>query len=347
QNSEKNQLFHPEVFVSYKKIKKNIISAGIDYRYMQFTRTAVAEYNQFAWGAFLQNETDLDQITIYSAVRLDNTENNEPVLSPKLTILYSPFSKIRIRAGVSRGYHAPTIQELYEEGYGHSGRAYRFGNPDLEAEYSFNSNLSIEYVPTSNLQVFAYAYKSNITNMITPVYSGIWAENPDTSTVIDKWVRTNVHKAEIWGMELAVRYKPLEKLKIEIGYNYSDNQNSSTGTPLPYYPGQSLFAKVNYGIKISNKISATSFVSLRSVKDRAAWNWKPASGESFDNSNGLITELADYQMLNAGIKVVINSKTEFYLKASNLLSQNIEKLDDALMVIVGEPVYSYGLILNF
>ena len=347
QSGEKNELTHPEIYLSYSKIKNNVITGGADFRYMNFRRTGVLEQNQQSFGFFLQDEMDLNKFSLYAALRYDQVEDIEPVISPKLAVLYQPLDFLRLRASVSRGFRAPTVQYLYEEGYGHGGRAYRFGNPELEPEYSLTSTMSVEMMIKQNFQVFLHGYYNMITDLITPVYSGIWEENPDTSKVIDKWVRTNIHEATILGGEIAFRWKIYTNFLLEGGYTFTDNENTSTGKPLPYYPGQSYFSKLVYKYKLMDKLSGSLFLSLRGTKDRSAWNWKPAGDADYDNEEGLITDLSDYEMLNAGIKFSYKEKTDFFLNVSNMLGQDIERLDDAYTVIDGEPVFTGGCVIRF
>jgi outer membrane receptor for ferrienterochelin and colicin len=183
--------------------------------------------------------------------------------------------------------------------------------------------------------------------MITPVYSGIWEENPDTTSVIDKWVRTNIHKAKIYGIESTLRFKLNKQLLLEAGYNYAYNENSSTGGQLPYYPGESLFSKIVYNYKLSSKLDGLLFVSLRATKGRSAWSWKPASGTDFDNPDGLIIELNDYQLLNAGIKFIYNKQLNVFVNVGNILGQDIQRLDDSLTEIDGEPTWRVGCNIKF
>ncbi len=82
--------------------------------------------------------------------------------------------RTRVRASIGRGYRAPTLQDLYEEGYGHGGTAYRFGNPDLDPEFSTTYTLGLETEPTDVWQFLAYGFCSDLDDMIVPVYEGAW-----------------------------------------------------------------------------------------------------------------------------------------------------------------------------
>lgn len=346
QSSEINNLLNPEVFARWTPHERNTITAGIDYKLNKFSRSAVSEHTQETIGIFAQDEIDFNRLSLLLALRIDKVEKIDPVITPQIAIRYDLNNKIRLRASAGRGFHAPSVQELYEEGYGHGGRAYRFGNPDLQPEYSFTATGSFEYEPTDKLQFLIHGYYNTISNMISPVYSGIWEENPDTTTVIDKWIRTNIHEARIFGIETTMRYHILNKLMMEAGYNYTDNKNVSTGKQLPYYPGESFFAKVIYSYNISKSLSVSSHASLRATKNRSSWNWKPASGAETDSADGLITELRNYQLLNAGIKLTYRGKTDFYLNFGNLLAQDIQKLDDLLTETKGQVTWKFGCIIR-
>ncbi|MFH2142082.1 MAG: hypothetical protein ABIJ97_06655, partial [Bacteroidota bacterium] len=180
----------------------------------------------------------------------------------------------------------------------------------------------------------------------TPVYGGIWEENPDTSTVIDKWVRTNIHEAVIYGVESTVRYNFMNRFIIEGGYNYTYNENTSTGSQLPYFPGESIFSKLIYNCQFSDEFTGSVFISFLTSKNRSAWNWKPASDASYDDESGLITELGDYEMINAGVNFSYYN-IRFFVKAENILGQDIEYLDDAYTQIEGEPIYKAGVTIRF
>jgi len=346
QSGENNSVINPEFYINYDKFENNIITAGGDFRHNKFARSSVLEKTQDAFGIFLQDEYENDRFSLLLALRFDKVENIKPVITPKIAGMYRIHDKLRIRVSFGRGFHAPTVQELYEEGYGHGGRAYRFGNPDLDPEYSVTSTFSVEYDPVKNVHLLIHGYYNTITNMITPVYSGIWGENPDTSSVIDKWVRTNIHEAEIYGVEATVRYQLFDKFLAEGGYNYSENKNKSTGGQLPYYPGESFFSKIVYKYKLFAELYSSCFVSLRATKNRSAWNWKPAAGTDFNNAEGLVTKLNDYRLLNAGMKFHFRDKFNICLNVGNILGQNIQKLDDLLTEIDGEPVWKIGCLIN-
>ena len=276
------------------------------------------------------------------AVRLDKTGALPWVVSPKISMVYYPVKIVGIRASLSKGFHAPGVQEKYEIAYGHGGTALRFGNPDLKPEYSITANAGLELYPAEGLQIVINGYYSRIRNMIVPVYQGAWSENPSK----DVWMRENIDKAEIYGAEVSLRLELIRNFTLDAGGTYTYNRNLDTRNILPYFPGSSAFLRVSYDQKLLKKHILGLYVSAKAVFSRSAWSWKPAPGMPRDNTDGLTTSLQNYQLLNAGIKYACCHILEVYLNADNLLGQPIENLDDAYTRFKGE-IYLHGGVRIF
>jgi outer membrane receptor for ferrienterochelin and colicins len=339
-NSEENRLWEPEVFASWRANKSHTILFGGEYRHNEFTRNAVDAPDQDAHGIYAQDEWEISEVlSLLTALRYDKVEDLDPAISPKASALYSPHGQLQLRVSVSRGYHAPTLQELYEEGYGHGGAAYRFGNPDLDPEYSTTYTAGFEAAPISPVKLAVNGFYSRIDDLIVPVFEGAWDKDP----TIDVWRRRNIEEALIYGAEANVAARLSLPWLFECGYTYTDNKNEGSERKLPYSPGSSASARVTYTRKFSREKDMTFFVGARAVFDREAWNWKPGPGAPTDTPEGLTTELEDYTKLDAGLKVRLDRDWTIFTKAENLLGEDIENLDDLHTIIDGKPVYTFGV----
>ena len=345
QNAEINEWFQPEFSYFNKLFKKGTLYSGIDYKYQEFTRSKVSQNDQYLWGMYVQGDYEFHKkFIVMGAIRMDNPENLTSVFSPKFSLLYKPIiDKIQIRASVGKGFHAPTVQELYEQGFGHSGRALRFGNPDLKPEYSLTYTAGMEVYLNKYISLYANSYLNYIENMIIPVYNGPWDENPAK----DVWMRENIHSARIYGYECTVKIKWNDHLIWESGYMWSDNKDLESDRQLPYCPGRSINSNLFYNININKNFHASIFTSLKAVTGRYAWNWKPAANTDPANSLGLVTTLADYQKWDAGVSVFYKKNYSLFLNLYNLLEQDIESLDDAYTVTKGKILYRIGFRWNF
>lgn len=343
-NAERNSVFRPEIWSVYKAGDNHTFIGGADFFLHDFERRLVERNTQEGIGVFLQHEYSFNnKLVMLSAVRMDAIENLQAVFTPKFSALYRFSSNFNLRASISRGFHAPTVQEMYEYGFGHGGTALRFGNPDLKPEYSTSYSLGADLNIFDNLFVNAGIHYSNVDNMIVPVYMGAWSED----STKDVWMRQNILKAEIITAEIGVNWYFMPDYSLNISYNYSDNfTKDDLAQQLPYKPGQGLNIRLNAKQNLSNSVSINQFISFRTVHGRSAWKWAPSSDNPQDDATGLIIDLDDYQKLDAGFGISLKNKYQFYFNVSNILGQDIQHLDDAFFIIYGEPIYKFGIKLN-
>jgi outer membrane receptor for ferrienterochelin and colicins len=354
QSNESNKLLQPQAYLTWFSLnRKNQLTAGADYRYNWFGRTGLDGIKtQGVFGVFAHDTFDLNENLFFSAsLRFDKAEDITGVLSPKIALLYRPIEKIGIRGSVSRSFHAPTVMELYEEGYGHGGTAYRFGNEDLKPEYNTSFSLSFEFSPNERLQIFINGYLSLVDNFITMKYMGPWEEDPSLEAgqepTKDVWQRENILEAQIYGVETSAQWHVTKWLNLQAGYSYNGNKDETTDKQLSFNPGQSASALTDIHYHIKNDFVVGAFVKFSAAFNRSAWNWQPAQGAPQDNEEGYSTDLTNYQMLNAGAECRYKNRYKIFLNVNNILGQDIEELDDSLTIIDGEPVFSGGLKMKF
>jgi len=344
-SDEKNKLLLPKLYAAWRGFNyKNLLSFGVDYRHSWFERSGLNEMkSQFLFGVFIHDALKItDQWHVSASVRLDATDSKKVVVSPKVALMFKPIEDLKFRFAFSRGFHAPGVQELYEEGYGHGGTAYRFGNKDLKPEYSTAFSLSTEYSPHRTIEFFVNGYVSLIDNFIVPQYQGPWDEDPTK----DVWRRENILRAIVYGAEFSSRWTLFEWMSLKVGYSYAGNRKQGDDKELRFHPGHAAFVTLDLEKDITAKWQIGGFFSFKGSFDRNAWSWKPDSEAQRDDEAGYITELSDYQMLSLGAQVTYDKTYQLALKVNNLLGQNIENLDDALTEIDGEPTF-YGSIRMF
>ncbi len=338
-NNEHNRLLRPEIWSNIALSKNNQLLAGADFSQAYFTRTAVAGNQQTSWGVFVQNEHKFSKrLQGQISLRADKPENLNLVFSPKLSLLFAATQNLRFRLVTGRGFHAPSLFELYEMGYGHGGTAYRFGNPNLLPEYNTQISAGVEYNIGNNFFANLTGFYSNITNMIVPVYMGPWEMNP----IVNVWMRQNIAKANITTGEAAVRWQFLDNYGLYASYTISKNTHIDVSRQLPYQPGSSAGIRLHGSQKLFGNVSIHEYISMKAVYGRSAWNWKPAAGSDQTNPDGFITDLNNYQKIDAGVSLHIANKYEFMLNVYNLLGQDIQNLDDAFTQIDGEVYFNVG-----
>jgi len=125
-----------------------------------------------------------------------NTSYKAP-LSPSINVLYRPKDRISIRASYARGFRAPSLKELYFEFVDINHNI--FGNPNLKAETSNNTQLSFSYSGSAGRRFWRIdpsVFYNNINNLITLSY----IEAPNKNSYI------NVGKYNTYGGQVNTQF---------------------------------------------------------------------------------------------------------------------------------------------
>jgi outer membrane receptor for ferrienterochelin and colicins len=344
QSDEKNNLFEPQIFLNWRGLEDHTIVTGLDYKYNKFIRTGLSSsYDQSAYAFFIQDTWGLaEEWFVTGSVRWDKYEGISSAVSPKVSVLYKPSwlkNTYYIRASVGRSFHAPTLQELYEEGYGHGGRARRYGNPNLSPEYAMNYSLGLEVNPDEPFSTTWRVFLTDFDDMIVPYYEGQVPGDP----AHDVWRRMNIAEAKVYGGEASLRWRMSDSLEFDAGCTYTENKREDTDGHLPYSAGTATFAKMIFSHPLTSGIKMRAFVGAYSAVNRASWSWQPAPGMNPDDPSGLVTSLDDYINLSMGLSFFFGDHLELFFRADNLLGQEIATLDDVYTVREGDPAYYVGL----
>jgi len=347
-NDELNETASPELVVNYTGWDKHSLLAGGEYIYNNFQRKRVTENNQVNLGFFLQDEFTMTTAwRLLAAIRFDKVEDIALVASPKVSVLFRANENLSVRTSIGRGFRAPTLQDLNETLYSHPGNIhYRAGNPELEPEYSTNIMTGIDWNVADNVSLIVNGYFYSIENMITPVDHGL--EDPTlyfpaeqipfiTDSLAYIYQRENIHKGLIAGGEVKMLWDITSGYSIEGGVSLTHNKNDDTGESLPYYPGKSFSMKFIGKQAISKKASLGGFIGLNAAMDRKVWRFKR------DNEQQLV--LDDYQKLDIGLSLYLDSGYELFLNVDNILEQEIHLYEDVEMLIEGTRLFRGGIRL--
>ncbi|MBN2377719.1 MAG: TonB-dependent receptor [Sedimentisphaerales bacterium] len=342
QSLEENNFFEPQIFLNWRGLQNHTMVTGFDYKYNEFDRSGLSSaYEQSAYAWFFLDTWNLtEEWTLASAVRGDKYEGIDGAVSPKVSLMYKPSwldNNYIVRASVGRSFHAPSLQELYEEGYGHGGRARRYGNPNLDPEYAMTYSLGLDVTPDKPFSTTWRVFRTDFDDMIVPYYTGPVPGDP----AHDVWRRMNIAEARVYGAEASLRLKITDRLKFDAGCTYTENERMDTGGQLPYTAGTTIFTKLTMTQPITTGLRVRAFVGAYEALKRESWSWQPAAGASPDDPSGLVTPLDDYINLSTGVSFFLGENLELFVRAENLLGDEIATLDDVYTVRQGDPAY-YG-----
>ncbi|WLF84532.1 TonB-dependent receptor domain-containing protein [Moraxella sp. ZY210820] len=181
---------------------------GADYQQDKISGTtnyAVKERDNK--GYYAQYLAQFNGLNMQGAVRLDDNEQFGNKTTGNIALGYQFNDTIQAYASYATAYKAPTFNDLYWPGS---------ENPTLVPEQSKNYELGFKG-SLFNLDWQLNGFQNKIDNMI------VWAPNRSGN-----WVPSNVDKAEIKGIELALGQK-LDKLSWNASYTYQDPTNKTIG----------------------------------------------------------------------------------------------------------------------
>jgi vitamin B12 transporter len=120
---------------------------------------------------------------------------------------------LRIYASFGQGFRSPTMNELFDPGYG----GYFAGNPDLDPERSRSSELGVEFTPASSQRFKANLFSTRVNDLIS--FTGFQNQ------------AENIAHAKIDGAELSWQLSA-GAWSARATYTWQDAKNADTDMPL-------------------------------------------------------------------------------------------------------------------
>lgn len=149
--------------------------------------------------------------------------------SLSLSILFEQSKHVNFGANVSKSSRVPTIEELYSEGPHLAAYSYEIGNPNLNAESGFGSEIFI-YHQFDNLYFNLTIFRNDLNNYIIPRNSG--EINFATFLPIYKTIGTG---AILYGFESRLDWDPCNCLQFSNTISYTKGEFKEGGN-LPQIP---------------------------------------------------------------------------------------------------------------
>ncbi|MFV0480870.1 MAG: TonB-dependent receptor domain-containing protein, partial [Campylobacteraceae bacterium] len=127
------------------------------------------KFEQKTWSLFAEDEWQiLDSLSLTFGGRYDHHDAFGGEFSPRIYAVWNPLDEWTFKGGVSKGYKAPTVNDLHEgvNGYTAQGTRATIGSPDLKPETSLNYEAGVYYNAISgfktNLTVFFNQFDDKI-----------------------------------------------------------------------------------------------------------------------------------------------------------------------------------------
>ncbi len=304
-----------------------VVTAGYQFREQlgenstSFTNRIVSSHAGFA-----QAQVNfLDRIFLTGGVRQNRFSSFGDATTYRITWGYfHPETNTKIRGSYSRGFRAPTINDLFFP---------NFGNPTLQPEKSKSLDLAVEQsFFQKRLQVSIGYFENRFTNLI--VNQGV-ATCAAFSTF--SFCPLNVGVAKTYGWEADFTYRILGKrflvhsLMIQGAYTKTLTRDKVLGTRLPRWPVDQVSVIVTY-----QPIAPLSIiVDFRFVGSQ--FN-SPSTAEN--NTQ----RVPQFEVFNAVVSYDVNSHVEVYTRLDNVFDRRYEEILN--FGTPGRSIYG-GMKVNF
>lgn len=242
------------------------------------------------------------------------------------------FKNITTRINLASGFRAPNLAELTSYGVHHGTNRFEIGNPDLESEQNFQTDVSLEY-SNQHIEVFANGFYNHLNHYIYANPTG----NEIDGYPVYQYVQND---ARLYGGEFGIHFHPhpWDWLHLESSFETVTGQQSNDDY-LPLIP--------------ANKWSNVIRVEFKGTK-RFNELYTSLGLDSFFEQNKVSefeTETPGYNLLNlrfGGNLSFKNADIGINLSMNNLLDETYTSHLSALKVEgIPNPGRNIVLGLNF
>ena len=267
------------------------------------------------WAVFAEDEWMITQtFALTGGVRLDEDENFDSHVSPRLYGVWNALENWTLKGGVSTGFRAPDLREITPD-FGQVSRGGNvYGNPDLEPETSVNKELGLLYAAdwgaNASVTIFHTDFKDKITRVACPIE--ICAAGPNQFGS-DPTYRINVDEAVTQGVEASVSAPLADSLNFTASYTYTDSEQKSgeyEGEPLTQLPKHLATATLNWRPTV--RLSPWARLTYRGEESQ------PTTGPS---QNALIAP--SYTFVDVGTSYLLAEGTTVNLGVYNMFDEDV------------------------
>ncbi len=190
------------------------------------TVTRSGKKGQTHYALFAQDEIALARRwDLVLGSRFDHHEDFGWETSPRAYLMFRPDEAWTLRAGVGRGFKAPTLKQLspeYESRAAMGGRGIIRGNPDLKPETNQSFELGASYA-RQGWSAAATLFHNDVRNLIETVRQPTCDERGRVCLAYD-----NVARARLQGLELSGAAPLAPSLQLSANYTYLDARDRET-----------------------------------------------------------------------------------------------------------------------
>jgi iron complex outermembrane receptor protein len=194
-----------------------------------------------------------------------------------LGISYFPSHNINLKINTGTSYRVPTPNELSVNGIHHGTFRHEKGDPELDAERSWQFDLNFSY-HIDRFLISITPFYNYYDNYIYLKPTSDFSNLPGGGQIF----QYTQNDAVFLGGELFIDYHVTKNFHMELGAEYVANYNLDTQLPLPFTPPLSTVLDIEYKMPQLSSILTNAFVNLNTrftaAQNRVDRNEKPTDG---------------------------------------------------------------------
>ncbi|AHI06185.1 TonB-dependent receptor [Bdellovibrio bacteriovorus W] len=239
----------------------------------------------------------------FNSVEGSHGARSKNMLSPKVSIVYTPASKTALRLSGGQAFRAPSIYDLYRTWTTSSGTTYK-GNPNLKPESSFSWEVGVTQGLSKDSVLKLTYFENYIVDMIYSTTSG---------TVREK---LNAGKGQSKGIEFETEYTLSPWVSANFNYTYTSTEiveNSavplSVGKKFPWVPEHMLNSGLDFKLKDWGAYLGVKYMSKRFSNDL-----------NTDRVDGVQGSYDAHTVVDAKVRHALTSQATISLAVNNLMN---------------------------
>lgn len=252
------------------------LNYGIRY---DFTKLKTSSFYDRYLFEFLMNNGHSESEANQFALRSTDLNKEYHNFNYSAGVLFQPDKNWDFNLNFASNFRIPTAIELGSNGIHHGSFRHEKGNPNLDPETGWTTDLKIAFHPKGwNFELNPYFYYFQNYIFLEP--SGIFSPLPHGGQIY----QYTQSKALITGVEFKAEKEFFEKLNglLTLEYLYNQQINPSGDFPLPFSPPMTVFTEWNYQI-LQNRgfldhLEVSANVKYTSAQKRIARNEEITDG---------------------------------------------------------------------
>ncbi len=204
---------------------RGTVSWGVQADRDELTDTQIGydrltEETNESWSLFAQEDRKLGKrISLLYGLRLDgHSAIEDPIVSPRLAVLYSPRDDLTLRATYGHGFRPPVTfdEDLHIELVGGGTARVLRPDPNLEEESSQSALFSVEWRPVLGRRTNASFELALFETRLEDLFFNREADDPSTPEL--ELLRINLGGARVEGVETTASLRFGSSLQVDAGF---------------------------------------------------------------------------------------------------------------------------------